>query len=259
MNRSEYYWLNKASEHHQQRMLELGDHLTLTDIEPGKSDGRYMMFRRHTLTPPDGGRKYEFLIEYDVYNPSQGIYLGCKSITFPAFSHTLQIKAAIEDWEHLRPYILQRLNNVFIDKDFTHRFRDTDNAHNGTFWPFWISLYEDEDPRDVGCRVLDTIYSVYREYFSDHLSASVPPVAPVKKIKVKTAFTHEAYAELEMKVKKICCRASGKEDSGIRGWEIIESFFTSAEKAGLIQRMEGYERAWCMASRFGDVDFNFMA
>ena len=41
--------------------------------------------------------------------------------------------------------LLLFLKNTFPGKFFTHRFKPTNNANNHTYWPFWITLHEDED------------------------------------------------------------------------------------------------------------------
>ncbi|MDE6577201.1 MAG: hypothetical protein K2K58_03415 [Muribaculaceae bacterium] len=251
-------WLNNASEYHQKRMLSLASREDLIGSVRGVKDKKYMMYRHSVIDSPDDGRKYEFLIEYDIFNPSQGIYLGCKSVTLPGFSHNLQIAHAIDDWEKLHPFALQRLNNIFVNKDFTHRFRQTDNAHNGTFWPFWISLYEDEDPREVGCRILEITSGVYKDYFSGRLPQGSPKISTPKILNVETAFTFDAFENFKEKVKKILRRKTAIKSAPDNGWSMIEKFLEEAEKHGWFRRLRGYEAAWCINEEYGDVDFHFI-
>lgn len=164
-----YYWRNHLSRHHISRMLRLAPLDRLMGDVNGVRDSRYLMFHVETILSPNGTRRYEFLIEYDIYNPSQGIYFGCRSVTMSDHNHTEEILRAYDDWQLIRPHVVLRLNNIFIDKDFSHRFQDTDNANDNTFWPFWISLYEDEDPQALAVRVLLNIATAYRQLFEGTL------------------------------------------------------------------------------------------
>ena len=256
MSNSKYYWVNRASKYHKQRMLSLASFSELVGYVRGEKNEKYMMYRSNIIEPPDGGRIYEFLIEYDIYNPSQGIYFGCKSVTFPGFSHSEQIFKAEEDWRRVEPFALQRLNNVFVEKDFTYRFRPTDNQHNGTFWPFWIALYEDEDPKDIGLRALEVIYRTYLDYFAGQLPTEFPTQTAVKKIKVTTAFTEDAFLSFEVRVKKSLRKKLSNPALVEEGWGIVKEFIEKGEQEGWLHRMECYEKAWSLSEEYGDVDFN---
>ena len=258
MSKSKYYWIDRASEYHQQRMLSLAPHSEMIGDVRGEPDEKYMMCRLAYLEVPGGGRIYEFLIEYDIYNPSQGIYLGCKSVTLPGFSHSNQIAKAEEDWKRVKPYVLQRLNNIFVDKDFTYRFRLTDNEHNRTFWPFWISLYEEEDPKEVGLRVLDIIHRTYRDYFAGALPTAFPAQTSPKRIVVATAYTEDAFQTLEEKVKKNLRKKLSDPRLPEKGWEMVKGFIEKGEQEGWLHRVGGYEMAWCLSGEYGDVDFNIV-
>lgn len=258
MGREKYFWLNRASEYNKQRMLSLASASELVGDVRGEMDEKYMMYRCGIIEVPEGGRIYEFLIEYDIYNPSQGIYFGCKSVTLPGFSHSNQILKAEEDWKRIEPFVLQRLNNVFVEKDFTYRFRPTDNNSNRTFWPFWISLYEEEDPREVGLRALDIIYRTYKDYFSGKLPTTLPAQAAPKKLVVTTAFTEEAFLSLEERVKKNLRKKLFDPTRIEEGWKIVKEFIKKGEEEGWLHRMEGYEKAWCLSEEYGDVDFNIV-
>lgn len=258
MSTTHNQWLETASEFHQQRMLSLAPYEKLIGKLRGEENKNYMMYINSVLDLSEEGRIYEFLIEFDIYNPSQGVYLGCKSVTLSGFSHEIQIECASEDWEKIRPFALQRLNNIFVNKDFTFRFRQPDNAHDGTFWPFWISLYEDEDPRKVGCRVLDIIYDAYNDYFSGRLPEDIPVLLPTKTLDVETAFTDNAFSELKTTINKIIRTKTSDPEMPDRAWEIIKNFFNLAESKDWFQRVEGYQKAWCIRDNFSDVDFNFL-
>lgn len=253
-----YHWANRASEYHKSRMLTLAAACNLVGDVRGEKDEKYMRYLVDSIDHPAGGRRYEFLIEYDIYNPSQGIYFGCKSLTLPPHRHAGQIRRAQEDWERAMPHVLQRLNNVFIDKDFTYRFRETDNDHNGTFWPFWISLYEDEDPTEVGVRALEIISGVYRQLVEGTLPPASAIPSSVKKLEVRTAFTVSAYEALEERVRKSIRTRSGMNELADKGWYLFETFINRAETEGIIHRVKCYERAWSVDPVYGDVDFKCM-
>lgn len=147
-----YYWTNRASVHHIERLSALAELTASPEQILASGTPRYITHTVATLLSADGHRRYEFLIEYDIYNPSQGIYFGCKSTTLPNYDHKSETANALSDWQLARPFVTLRLNNVFVVKDFTYRYKDTDNDADLTFWPFWISLYEDESPVDVAVR-----------------------------------------------------------------------------------------------------------
>lgn len=258
MDNDKYHWLNAASGYHKSRMLQLGRAEELVGDVRGEKDEKYMRYLLTSIDHPDGGRRYEFLIEYDIFNPSQGVYFGCKSLTLPAHRHSVQIRRAQEDWQRAMPFVIQRLNNIFVDKDFTYRFRDSDNDNNGTFWPFWISLYEDEDPRQIGVRALENIATVYRQLISGSLPTVPPAVSGGKTTAVRTAFTEEAYDALRESIRKTIRTKTGLNELADQGWELFETFLRRAESEGIIIREESYERAWCPDSGFGDVDFKCM-
>lgn len=254
-----YYWRNLASAHHKERMLTLAPADELVGYVREDRDEKYMMYRRHVVLPNGGGRRYEFLIEYDTCNPSQGIYFGCKSVTLPGHGHARQTRLAIEDWHRAMPYVLQRLNNVFTDKDFTYRFNPTDNDHNGTFWPFWISLYGDESPREIGVRALDIIAGVYCQLFNGTLPKEIPEnVAKAKESPLLTAFTDEAFQNFKDTIRKSIRRKSTDVSFADKGWDIVQGFFEEAQREGIIHRVECYESAWSLDRKFSDVDFHCM-
>lgn len=82
-NREHWKRLNdEASEFYKKKMR------LLDEVEDFKADASFhgnkaphhMMYKLGTLYSKDGCRGYEFLIEYDVYEPVVGIYYGCKGL-----------------------------------------------------------------------------------------------------------------------------------------------------------------------------------
>lgn len=106
---------------------------------------------------------YEFLIEMKKSDPCLGIYYGCKGIVKNG-DIGKQIEEMDADWKAIKEKVVRRLNYTFADKVFDHRFKPTDNANDNTYWPFWITLYEDENILDVATRALIIIRDEYKQH-----------------------------------------------------------------------------------------------
>lgn len=113
------------------------------------------------LLSKDGNRGYEFVIEFDKKDSAYGIYYGCKGLIFVGEQEN-EIEVLLDEWESIKEEVSSVLNNTFPDKDFSRRYKLTNNANNKTFWPFWISLYEEEDVLEVAARAVRIIYNVYK-------------------------------------------------------------------------------------------------
>lgn len=168
-NRKHWEELNGiASEFYKKKMR------LLDEVEDFKADASFhgnkaphhMMYKLETLYSKDGCRGYEFLIEYDVYEPVVGIYYGCKGLILDENDKD-GMAMFNEEWEDIRYYVTAVLENTFPGKFFTHRFKPTNNANNHTYWPFWITLHEDEDIVEVGARAVRLIRSVYEGYLEN--------------------------------------------------------------------------------------------
>ncbi len=156
-----------------------------------------------TLVSEDGCRGYEFLIEYDIYEPTVGIYFGCKGLILKGDTDQ-QIFEFNQEWEQIRGNVVSALNNTFPKKDFTNRFKLTNNANDNTYWPFWISLHEDEDIVQLGTRAVMIIKRVYEQFLGKELKFQntcdcIPQLLSNEKI--ETAFTFNAYNKLSKKLK----------------------------------------------------------
>lgn len=199
MNDSGYYWINRASKHHIDKLRILLSDLPNDDEILSSGIPRYIRYFVDEEESEDGHRLYQFLIEYDIYNPSQGIYFGCKSVTREGYCHEIEVKKALSDWHALRYMTTLRLNNIFPDIDFTYRYKDTDNVSHHTFWPFWIELYEVDSLTDFAIPALRMIADVYRDKSARHhvcsnkdIEISSPPVF--------TAFTSQAFVDFKMSI-----------------------------------------------------------
>jgi hypothetical protein len=160
----------KASIPHEKKMLQLVDgdedrRGELAGVLPSGLEKPYhMMYKLQSLISLDGHRVYEFLVEYCLNKPSEGIYYGCRGFTNLTYDHTIERAQFEKDFELLRPELIRQLNNHFIGKDFSKRLLGTDNAHCNTFWLFWISLQPEEDIKEVALVATRIIKGVFAQY-----------------------------------------------------------------------------------------------
>lgn len=254
-------WIRRAGEVNISRFSHLAPLEELEGELQGEKDSRYLMYKIGSMISDDKSRKYEFLIEYDTFNPSQGIYFGCKSVTLPGWNHKEVILKADRDWRDIKDLVARRLNNVFITKDFTLRFKVTDNAHNNTYWPFWISLHEDEDIWNFGVRALDVIRKSYKGVSRDKWEFEFTPGKEFYDREefdsTETAFTNRAFETLQTNVKRNVKQCLTKKLSGMeeKYWERFLYYLEQASRKGVLHRNEGYEKSWHLDERFKDTDF----
>lgn len=183
------------------------------------------------LKNPDKNIGYEFLIELDLQDIAYGIYYGCRASILGG-GQEYEILTADRDWDALRGEISNILNDTFIDKNFSKRFQRTNNANNKTYWPFWISLGEEEDIIEVAVRAIKLIANCYKRnldkiYNNTYLAE---PTKKEKRIKTNTRYTLDEYNE--------ALRKWGKDRS------VFEKFLTEAERHGLITNDCRYEKRW---------------
>ena len=180
----------------------------------------------------DGNRAYEFLIELDVEQASYGIYYGCRGLV-KGGDQKEQNRIFAEEWEELKYEITEVLNNTFQDKDFSKRFRMTDNANNKTYWPFWIMLYDDESVMDVAALAVKLICNVYRRYLNGGTVSTKPPKS--KTVTIETNFTEKDFNSVLKKLKNI---------------KLFLQFIENAVKCGYLVKDDRYEFCY----RFMNMD-----
>lgn len=156
----------------------------------------HLMYKIDVLYSKDGHRGYDFLIEYHVEQPDVGIYFGCRGFTLDGYNHEEEIQLFIKEWESIKGAVCTILNNTFPNKDFSNRFKMTNNANNGTFWPFWITLYEDEDIHEIGVRATTLIRNVYKKMLEGYV-VKKRVVLPKNSPEEKTAFTQRTFEDLQ--------------------------------------------------------------
>lgn len=260
MNPDKYYWTNRASIHHIEKLLSF----LPKGSDPKKillsGSPRYIENIEEQVTSADGHRRYDLLIEYDIYHPSHGIYFGCRSTTLPGYDHASECINALKEWNAVLPLALRRLNNVFPEKDFSCRLRETDNANNRTFWPFWISLYEDESPDDVACVALWILAGAYCDYVMEKgPEVEMPERNVIEYAPVKTAFTIEAYDTFINRLSASVAAVSSynsREENIRMAIELFESMLRGLEEKGIARRNEAYESAWCLNESVSDIEFS---
>jgi hypothetical protein len=175
------------------------------------------------LYSSDGNRAYEFLIEFDKEEASYGIYYGCRGLV-KGGDQKEQNAIFAQEWDELKYDITEVLNNTFQEKDFSKRFRMTNNANNKTYWPFWIMLYDDEDVVDVAALAVKLIFNIYKRYIKEGQVSAAQ--AKAKKYVTKTSFTQKDYEEVLKTIKKK---------------DRFELFIRNAVACGYLERDERYD------------------
>lgn len=260
MNPDKYYWSNRASIHHMERLREYlpKEKDPLQILLTG--DPRYIEHIEEQVYSADGHRRYDLLIEYDIYHPSHGIYFGCRATTLPGFDHASESMVALKEWNAVLPLALRRLNNVFPEKDFSCRLRDTDNANDRTFWPFWISLHEDESPEEVARVALRIIAAAYRDYSSGKgYGMMMQERTHIVYPEVNTAFSNKTYEKFIERLSKNVSAVStvDKREYNIRNSILLfECILKGLEERGVLIRSKAYECAWIVSPNVADIEFN---
>lgn len=217
------------------------------------------------LKREDGTVGYEFLIEFDKKSAEYGIYYGCKALIFDK-NQKKGIEVAEKDWEMMYAEISNVLNDTFVSKDFSKRFLKTNNANNRTFWPFWISLGEDEDVIKVAARAVKLIGKCYELFLpkicdNTYHSKSLKQ----KEIKTNTRYTQEKYEEILMELehgRKYSGRGKPKfkKPETMTGHErriMFEKFLHEAEAKKIIAQDLRYEKCWKLVN-ISPVNFAYL-
>jgi hypothetical protein len=206
-----------------------------------KLSSHHLMYKLPTLFSEDKHRGYEFLIEYDVLDPSVGIYYGCRVFVMNGILDK-ELTMIDEEWKSIQGVITQFLNNSFPGKDFTHRFKVTDNANDGNYWPFWISLYEDEDIKEVAVTAVRIIRRIYETYVLNR-SCPIPNKEHTEKlIEPCSAFTVSAYNRVLEYIGDVSC--SFKRNTFVEGIQLFEDFIAKGTKKGYFVQNTLYDNAW---------------
>ena len=205
MNKTKHFYPNlgdrakifcEGDRHYQEKMMLLEDVivgscsadnseqayecLRRDDTYNGIKDPCYIMYK---LKPIEhNGLVYEFLVEYQKHDPNTGIYYGCKVSNRNIMEHFengnidmanqlthKMVDCADKEWKtYLRDATALVLSNSYPDKKFNLRVCHTENANDGTYWPFWIRLNEEEDVVYVAANAIKLIKNIYLTHFSDH-------------------------------------------------------------------------------------------
>lgn len=215
----------------------------------GVSAGHHIMYKCYItkqketmLMSPDGQIGYEFLIEFDLKNPEYGIYYGCRG-HIKEGNQKEGIERIKGYWEKIKGEVCAVLNNTFVDKDFSKRFQDTNNANNKTYWPFWIALGEDEDIIKVAARATKLIRNVYNKYIMcmDGDERQLRSMDDVKKKPIlRTNYTKEAYKGIINQLKESAENDSKKKERV----KIYELFIKRLQENCHISVDDRYEKCY---------------
>ncbi len=189
--------------------------------------------------------KYEFLIEFDKKTPGYGIYYGCRAVADSTLSKKQfeeQIDLIAKEWEYeIKEDVQNVLNKVFTGSKKFHdsTFRKTNNTNENTYWPFWITLYDEEDIIEVAARAIKLIANIYyrHQYKNSSLFKEVSLEKELNKNhkqreSTKTIHTIAAFHDViakELKEEKT---------------KILLNFIKEAENNGDITRNKDYELCW---------------
>lgn len=228
----------------QMELLDNADRFERDDRFFGHFDDQHIQYKvkigdmgETFLYSKDMHRAYEFLIEFDKKDTGYGIYYGCRAFVCGGNLKD-EVMILSQEWETIRGEVCEILNNTFPTKDFSKRFRPTNNTNNNTFWPFWITLDPDEDIIEVAARATRLIAWVYKRYLQMAPKYYTPVVIPSDtSICTVTAFTNAARDTVYRGIRK----EFGKEaESGYK------KFIHLARKQenGIIQKDGRYEFAY---------------
>ncbi len=247
---NDYYcckYIAEASKFYEEKMLKLGSRESLKTSIPHVELPEHMAYKLEPIESADGHRLYEFLIEYHTKKPSEGIYYGCRGITLDGYNHNEEIEQFCKDWDIVKPELCTILNNTYPNKDFTHRFRLTDNANDQTYWLFWIQLYEDEDIKEVGLYATEIIRKVFKRYIDGEADSfrktEVNKGTPDYKYDLRV-FTKRTYDELISAIKAKGFSAKETEENTQKCQEMFEKFIKGAINQRIIARNDNYEMAY---------------
>lgn len=241
---SESKYRDQASEYYKEKMLDFvdGDAGKIQGSVHGRPTSTHLMYKLDDLSCPGyEWMHYEFLIEYGIYNPSEGIYYGVKMISDPGSDHEFAKKIADRHWSDLMMFVPVVLNNVFVEKTFTHRtFRKTDNDNDNTYWPFWISLYEEEDIEQVALVALKRIRAIYAHYLGGgQFSGITINGDSFGRTKWNARYTMISYKQLLDDFNELS-RVNDKKVS-VKPAEMFEIFVNRAIKKGWFDKMPVYQ------------------
>ncbi|MBD5370743.1 MAG: virulence RhuM family protein [Bacteroides sp.] len=126
----------------------------------------HLMCKLATLRDEVNHINYEFLIEYDIFDPATEIYYGVKAVSDEPVSSNHFIECAEKRWDDVLGRNTKRKNKhkrgrkSFYIK-YENRFKETDNGNNGTFWPFWIRYDAD---RESFVDIVTALKTIFKDF-----------------------------------------------------------------------------------------------
>jgi hypothetical protein len=199
----------------------------------------------------NGAHGYEFVVEYDRFEPNVGIYFGAKALIYDTANAEAQIEFINNEWEQLRPAVMLALSNMYPDCHFNsaQRYKLTDNANNFTYWPFWIVLHEHE-PIEIAGHAVTVIRKLYEQLIAGNcpkcqLSERTPQP------RIEAAFTNAAHRRL---INAIIGKDTDRADQITAA---VNTFIEQMLHADIIVRTPIFEHAYCLKN-IDMTDFAFL-
>lgn len=196
----------------------------------------HMMYKYGApLISKDGCRAYTFNIEYCTDTPSEGIYYGAFGVVLRGTIDEHK-KSFDHEWNAIRPIAAQVLGNTFDNPYFNMLFRQTDNVNDNTYWPFWISLGEDEDIVEVAYRAVRIIRRIYEAYFANEIDKSYSHARKSTVKKPSFSCTEKAFENI------------GENGKAENIKDEVLCFFKWCESNHLLCRNKLYDMAWTITT-----------
>ena len=134
----------------------------------------HLMCKLATLRDEVNHINYEFLIEYDIFDPATEIYYGVKAVSDEPVSSNHFIECAEQRWGDVLGRNTKRTNEYKSGRKpfyikYENRFKETDNGNNGTFWPFWIRYDADKESFVDIVTALKTIFKDFGKSLNKNL------------------------------------------------------------------------------------------
>lgn len=140
---------------------------------------------------------YEFLIEYDIFDPVTEIYYGVKAVSDELESDDEFIKEAEERWNAIKV----ELKDLYRNREYKYRYKETDNGNNGTFWPFWIRYdIGNEKLSEVVDQYLEPLFESYKEYIPNLIEVENNFSVIKDKINKNLKNNVDVFAEIDKKL-----------------------------------------------------------
>ncbi|MDE6479649.1 MAG: hypothetical protein K2L45_05205 [Muribaculaceae bacterium] len=190
----------------------------------GKFQPNHLMCKLAALRDDEHKLVYEFLIEYDIFESDVEIYFGVKAvsdswITTPQFQQLV-----INQWN--------KVKEKGAYKRHLHRFKNTNNGNNGTFWPFWWRMGMD-------CKEeLSDAIMIIRKFYDDYKKTlELEDFEPPKFDRIQEEVENSLRASKDYEKLLSCIR----DDFSVEVIELFESLIDHCIEEGIVRRKKSEE------------------